>query len=102
MILYINKNNEIKAVDSTTDTSLIPFEISEDAHNPFENWNVTKICCYAIQIEEGKLKGFYPYIDISLVERMVELAEENEVLKQCNASTQAQLDYVTMMSDIDI
>lgn len=95
MILYINQKNEIKDVNTTEDSSLTPFEISENDSNPFNEWIVDKICCYKVIIEDGKIKGIEPYVDSIIIDRI-------ETLSKANSATQAQLDYVTMMSDIEI
>lgn len=101
MILFINNKNEIKDVNTTDDNSLTSIEI-EDENNPFVDWSVAKICCYALNLENGKYKGFYPYVDTRIIEHLNKLSIQNTSLQIQQVSTQAQLDYVTMMSDIDI
>lgn len=95
MILYINKNNEIKDVNITTDDTLIPFEIGENDYNPFANWSVAKICCHAIKIKDNRYDGFYPYVDIRIIEHIDRLSTQN-------MSAQAQIDYIAMMTDVEI
>jgi hypothetical protein len=102
MIIYVNKNNEIKDVGTSNNEKLTPIELDDNVYNPFSGWSTAKICCYAIQLEDSKMKGFYPYVDNKIIEHIDRLGRENDALKQANMSTQAQVDYVTMMSDIDI
>ena len=95
MKIYVNDKNEIKDVGTTTDESLIEYVINDDINNPFSTWSVAKICCHKAVVENGIVTDFTPYVDSTLIEHIDRLGKEN-------ASTQAQLDYVTMMSDIDI
>ena len=102
MILYINNRGEIKDIDSTKSIRLNPVLVA-DNENPFLHWSKAKILCHRIELDEnGKIKKYMPYIDSNVVNQIDQLSKENESLKQANASTQAQLDYVTMMSDIEI
>lgn len=94
MILYVNDKNEIKDVGVTTDESLIEYVINEK-DNTFKNWSIAKICCYKVEVKDGYVKMCTPYVDNKLIEHIDQLGK-------ANASTQAQLDYVTMMSDIEI
>lgn len=94
MILYVNNKNEIKDVGVTTDESLIEYVINED-NNPFATWSVAKICCYKVNVENGNVTMFTPYVDSRIIEHIDQLGK-------ANASTQAQLDYVTMMTDVEM
>ena len=101
MILYVNDRNQIKDVDYTTNEDLIPLEVY-DEHNPFADWSVAKICCYEVKVEDGIVVWYLAYIDVDVIEHIDRVGKENEELKKAINSTQAQLDYVTMMSDIEI
>ena len=101
MKIYVNNKNEIKDVGTTTDESLIEYVINDEM-NPFENWSVAKICCHKAVVENGIVTDFSPYVSTILIDQLDRLGKENEVLKKENASTQAQLDYVTMMTDVEI
>lgn len=94
MKIYVNNKNEIKDVGTTTDESLIEYVIN-DKINPFANWSVAKICCYRAEVENGIVTMFTPYVDSRIIEHIDQLGK-------ANASTQAQLDYVTMMTDIEV
>lgn len=77
MILFIDQKNEIKDVNTTTNNTLIPFEV-DDSYNPFKDWSTAKICCHAIEIKDGKLNGFYPYVDVNIIRHIDDLANGNE------------------------
>ena len=101
MKIYVNEKNEIKDVGTTTDESLIEYVIN-DAYNPFANWSVAKICCYKVAVKDGYVTMSTPYVDSRIIEHIDRLGNQNTVLQEQQITTQAQLDYVTMMSDIDI
>lgn len=41
-------------------------------------------------------------IDVSLTERLIKAEKENEQLRNQQQSTQATLEYLSMMTDVDI
>lgn len=88
MILFINKKNEIKDVNTTTDASLMPVEV-EDGF--FASWSVAKICCFKVILRNGKFAGFTPYVDSRLIEHIERLGKENEATNEDVANTQMGL-----------
>lgn len=76
MIVYVNDRYEIKDVNTTTDTTLIPIEIPEG--HPFANWSVAKICCFKLSLEDGQYRGFAPYVDTKIIEHIERLGSGNE------------------------
>lgn len=78
MILFVNENNEIKDVNITKDTSLIPLEVNDDDRNPFTNWPVAKICCFKVNVEDGYVTMMTSYIDYRIVEHIEQLGNQNE------------------------
>lgn len=102
MIIYVNELNEIKDVGTTNDNTLIPIEILDDDENPFVNWPSAKICCYKVKVSNGHVVMLTSSIDSKAIEYISRLGSENEMLQEQQIATQAQLDYVTMMSDIEI
>lgn len=78
MILFVNNNNEVKDVDYTKDTSLRPLEVN-DPENPFANWSVAKICCYKVNVTDGIVTMFTPYIDNRIIEHIDQLGNQTEV-----------------------
>ena len=77
MILYINNNGEIKDVDNTTDATLTPINV-DDKKNPFKGWSVAKICCYKIEVKDGKIISRTPYVDSRIIEHIDSLGQGNE------------------------
>lgn len=67
MIIFINENNEIKDVDTTSKENLTALVLTDD-NNPFKGWSKAKICCYAVQLDrDGNIGGYYPYIDTEII-----------------------------------
>lgn len=94
MILYVNGRNEIKDVDSTTDELLIPLKVS-DENNPFLSWSPAKICCHKVEVKDGVVTGYTPYVDSKIVEHIERQGQEN-------INLQAQVDYLAMMTDVEM
>lgn len=101
MKIYVNDKNEIKDVHSTKDTSLREIVINDENH-PFASWSIAKICCFKVEVKDGYVIMYTPYVDSRIIEHIDKLSKEDEALKKANISTQAQLDYVTMMTDIEL
>lgn len=96
MILYVNKNNEIKDVNYTSDKNLISLEVNDKfPDNPFLSWSVAKICCYKVEVKDGVVTGYTPYVDSKIVEHI-------ERQGQQNINLQAQVDYLAMMTDVEM
>ena len=72
MILFVNSNNEIKDVNTTSDQSLTPLVVN-DEENPFANWSVAKICCYKVNVSDGRVTMMTPYVDSKLIEHIDQL-----------------------------
>ena len=101
MIVYVNERNEIKDVNHTEDTTLSPIDLNGISH-PFEDMSVDEICCYKVRINERGNAVVQPYVVKDLRDRFARLGKENEELKKANMSTQAQVDYVAMMTEVDM
>ena len=86
MILYVNENNEIKDVNTTSNPSLIPLEINDET-NPFKGWSIAKICCYKVTVSDGEVTMLTPYIDTRLIEHIDQLGAEAQI----NASDASDL-----------
>ena len=94
MILFVNDRNEIKDVDSTTDELLIPLTVS-DENNPFLSWSPAKICCYKVEVQNGTVTMYTPYVDSRIVEHIERQGQEN-------INLQAQVDYLAMMTEVEM
>ena len=96
MILYVNKKNEIKDVNTTTDESLTPLAVNDNVNdNPFLSWSIAKICCHKVEVKNGVVTTLTPYVDSRIIEHIERQGQEN-------INLQAQVDYLAMMSDIEI
>ncbi|MBQ2397338.1 MAG: hypothetical protein II304_09955 [Bacteroidales bacterium] len=96
MILYVNKKNEVKDVNTTSDETLTPLLVNDNTlDNPFLPWSPAKICCYKVEVKNGTVTMYTPYIDSRIVEHIERQGQENINLK-------AQVDYLAMMTDIEM
>lgn len=75
MKVFINENNEIKDVNTTTDTTLTEVEIPAGV---FEGWSEAKILCFKLRLENGQHDGFTPYVDSRIIEHLDNLGKANE------------------------
>lgn len=64
MILYVDSENKVRAVNSTTDYTLTPLYVDEtNGEFPFKGWSTAKICCYMVNVSDGVVTMMTPYID---------------------------------------
>lgn len=64
MILYVDSESKVRAVNSTTDTSLTPLYVDENNDSfPFKGWSTAKICCYKVNVADGVVTMMVPYVD---------------------------------------
>lgn len=77
MILFGRKNKngeyEVKDVNKTSDPTLTELKIS-DEENPFLNWSHAKICCYKIEVVDGRITTWSPYVPDIVIEQLDKLA----------------------------
>ena len=93
MILYVNGENEIKDVNETNNVSLLPIEVDENVY-PFNEWTIAKLCCYKIKVNDKNII-MSPYVPWVVVEQIDRQGKEN-------INLQAQVDYISMMTDIEL
>ena len=69
MILYVDSENKIRAVNSTSDTTLTPLYVDEtNPEFPFTGWSTAKICCYKVTVVDGVITMMTPYVDSRMLE----------------------------------
>lgn len=90
MIVYVNANNEIKAVNTSSDASLTALTINDDA-NPFNGWSTAKICCYKVTVQDGFVTMMTPYIDSRFLDNFDQLGLSTEVNTKDISDTQMGL-----------
>ncbi|MBQ7924905.1 MAG: hypothetical protein IJ335_01260 [Lachnospiraceae bacterium] len=99
--LYVNKKGEIRDVGTTTDDSLIALEVNSDDEMLAER-SVAEICCYQVKVEGGKITSFIPYVDTKIIHHIKRLANEVSAVSNTVLDTQAQVDYIAMMTDVEM
>lgn len=77
MIVFVDSENRIKAVDYTTDETLTPLEIN-DEDNPFAEWSHAKICAYKCTVQDGYVTMYTPYVASSALDYIDEVGKELE------------------------
>lgn len=71
MIVFVDSESKIRAVDKTSDESLTPLFIDEtNAEFPFKGWSKAKICCYKITFQDGVITMYTPYVDSRLLDQI--------------------------------
>ena len=78
MIVYVDEQSRIKAVDHSVDESLTPLEIIDDDENPFKDWSHAKICAYRCTVNEGRVTMMTPYVASSALDYIDEVGKELE------------------------
>ena len=93
MKIYVNVNNEIKAINSTDDTSLVEIEVNrEEVFGDMTDFMILNYC-YKPNEDEYSICPTFDYstikmLDDSLVKKISILEAENETLKQELSITQ--------------
>ena len=68
MTVYTDNDGRIMAVGHTDDDDLIEVEIIDDEENPFHGWSDARICCYRVQVVEGRVVMMTPYVSSILID----------------------------------
>lgn len=69
MIVFVDSDSKIRAVGKASDESLTPLYIS-DEDNPFAGWSKAKICCYMVNVSDGRVTMFTPYVDSRMLDQI--------------------------------
>ena len=96
MVVFVDEKNQIKDVGSTNDSSLTKVFIDEKADDyPFKGWNVAKICCYKVVVDEnGVVLTYTPYIYSKLIAAIDSLGNENKKLRSNLTSATSTLESI--------
>lgn len=71
MIVFVDSDNKIRAVDKTNDESLTPLFIDETSERfPFAGWSKAKICCYMVTVSNGYVTMMTPYVDSRMLDQI--------------------------------
>ena len=77
MILYVDSENKVRAVNSTTDTSLTPLYVDENNKQfPFKGWSIAKICCYMVNVSDGVVTMMTPFRDSRTLDFIDEVGQD--------------------------
>lgn len=77
MKVFVDSENRIHDVGSTQDTSLTELVIN-DSTNPFKDWSIAKICCYKVNVSDGVVTMYTPYVPSSLIAHIDQLGKQAE------------------------
>ena len=77
MILYVNDRKEVHDVNTTSDPTLTPLEVTDGT---FDGWSDAKICCYKVEAVNGEVTGYTPYVDSRLIEHIDQLGKQTEAI----------------------
>ncbi len=79
MILYVDSESKVRAVNTTTDTSLTPLYVDESNDTfPFKGWSTAKICCYMVNVSDGVVTMMTPYVDSRMIQSKDDLGHSLE------------------------
>lgn len=73
MTIYTDIEGRIKDVNTSSDPTLIPQEITDGT---FDGWTTAKICCYKVTVNDGNVTMMTPYVDSRLIDHIDQLGQE--------------------------
>ena len=88
MIVFTDENGCIRNVEKTSDTSLIPVEITDGT---FDGWTAAKICCYKVLVDNGIVTMMTPYCDSRMIDTVDMLGKE---IKTITPYTETKTAYI--------
>lgn len=103
MLVYVDSESRIKAVGSTTDTTLTELYINEnDEFFPFKGWSTSKICCYKVTVQDGVVIMMTPYVDSRILDFVDDIGKRIDSLDTKHETNVANIDYIAMETGIDL
>lgn len=96
MTIYTDTEGRIKDVNTTSDTTLIPQEITDGT---FDGWTTAKICCYKVSVSNGNVTMMTPYVDSRLIEHINMLGREVEKVTPYKDTKTAYIDDTEITFD---
>ena len=103
MLVYVDSESRIKAVGTTTDTTLTELYINEnDDSFPFKGWSTAKICCYKVTVQDGIITMMTPYVDSRILDFVDDIGKRIDSLDIKHETNVANIDYIAMETGIDL
>lgn len=99
MILYVDNENKVRAVNSTDDVKLTPLYVDETAEMfPFKGFSIAKICCYKVTVVNAKITMWTPYIDSRNLEMIDNMGHQIDATSDNTKVTTETVDGI--MTDV--
>lgn len=93
MILYVDNESKVRAVNNTDNAKLTPLYVDETAEMfPFKGWSTARICCYKVTVVNAEITMWTPYIDSQNLEMIDTMGHQIDA----KASTSAISDTETI------
>lgn len=79
MILYVDGDSNVKAVDHTEDETLTPLYVDETNELfPFKDRSVAFICSYKVNVTDGVVTMMTPYRDSKVLDYIDEVGHDSD------------------------
>lgn len=77
MKLYIDEQDRIADIGTAKSDNLREIYIDENAEDfPFKGWSNTRLKCYVIEVENGRVTMFAPYVPLEYIEKLEQQDKE--------------------------
>lgn len=79
MILFVDSDSNIKAVNHTDDETLTPLFVDETNEMfPFKGWSTAKLCSYKVSVSDGIVTMMTPYRDSRQLDFIDEIGHDSD------------------------
>ena len=93
MILYVDGNNRVKAVNITNDKSLTPLYVDENYPKfPFAGWSSAKICCYQVFVKNGIVTNLILKVDSGMLDSIDIMGHQIDTVTPFKETKKAYID----------
>lgn len=89
MLIFVNDRGEIHDVNTTTDPTLIPIEVTDGS---LDDMSEALICCYKVTVVDGVVTMRTPYVPSTVLESIDRLGKMTEAITPWTASKTAYID----------
>jgi hypothetical protein len=77
MILYVDNESKVRAVNNTDNAKLTPLYVDETAKMfPFNGWSTARICCYKVTVVNAEITMWTPYRDSTTLDYIDEIGQD--------------------------